>query len=94
VLSSVFALALAGCATASRPDAELAAARSAVIQAEPSAWRYAPAELRLAQGKLARAEQAMALEQWPEARRLAEQAEVDARLAASIADNERSRAAQ
>ncbi|HUQ73115.1 MAG TPA: DUF4398 domain-containing protein [Burkholderiales bacterium] len=85
---------LAGCATVSPPGAELAAARTAVIQAEPAARRYAPDELRLAQEKLARAEQAMAREQWGEARRFAEQAEVDARLAFAIAENERARSAQ
>jgi hypothetical protein len=91
---AVSSLALAACATTSPPGAELAAARAAIVQAEPAAWRHAPAELRLAQDKLARAEQAMARDEWREARRLAEQAEVDARLAGSIAENERSRSAQ
>lgn len=90
-LTLAASLTLAACATASPPGAELAAARAAVIHAEPAAWRYAPAELRLAQDKLARAEQAAAREQWREARRLAEQAEVDARYAWSLAESERVR---
>lgn len=87
--------ALAACASpASPPRAQLAAARAAVIQAEPVAHRYASHELRLAQDKLERAERAMAREDWGEARRLAEQAEVDARYARALADNEQARAAR
>ena len=84
-------LVLAGCATASPPEADLAAARAALLQAEPVAHRYASAELGLAQAKLARAEQAMAREDWRTARRLAEEAEVDARYAWALAQNERAR---
>ena len=89
-------LALAACATASLPsrqatEADLAAARAALLQAEPVAHRYAAAELRVAQDKLARAEQAMSRDEWPQARRLAEEAEVDARYAWALAENERSR---
>jgi hypothetical protein len=88
----IVALALAGCASPpAPPDADLVAARAALLQAEPVATRYAPAELRLAQAKLARAEQAMARDDWREARRLAEQAEVDARYAWALAENERVR---
>ena len=80
------------CATSSPPpDADLAAARTALLQAEPVAHRYAPAELRLAQDKLARAEQAATHDDWREARRLAEEAEVDARYAWALAENERTR---
>ena len=90
--------ALAACATTSPPgdktEADLAAARAALLQAEPVGHRYATAELRLAQDKLARAEQAMARDDWREARRLAEQAEVDARYAWALAENERVRAEQ
>lgn len=55
------------------------------------AWRHAQAELRLAQEKLARAEQAAAQNRFEDARRLAEQAEVDARYAGALAEAERSR---
>ena len=85
-------LALAACASSSPPpDSDLAAARTAILQAEPVAYRYAPAELRVAQDKLSRAEQAMARDDWREARRLAEEAEVDARYAWALAENERVR---
>lgn len=84
-------LCLAACATTSAPDVELAAARTAIVQAEPVAWRHAQPELRLAQEKLARAEQAAAQKRFDEARRLAEEAEVDARYAGALAEAERSR---
>jgi len=88
----ILLLALAACATSSPPpDTDLAAARTAMLQAEPVAHRYAPAELRVAQDKLARAEQAMTRDDWREARRLAEEAEVDARYARALAEHERSR---
>ena len=87
-------LALAACASLPPPNGELNAARAAIIQAEPLAHRYAQPELRLAQEKLARAEQAMARADWSDARRLAEEAEVDARLASAVAENERSQAAR
>ena len=92
--AATFSLALfflAACATPAPPDADLAAARAALLQAEPVAHRFAAPELRLAQSKLARAEQAMARDDWREARQLAEQAEVDARYAWALAENERAR---
>ena len=87
-------LALAACAGTPPPDADLTAARAAILQAEPIAHRYAQPELRLAQAKLARAEQAAARDDWREARRLAEEAEVDARYAWALAENERARRAE
>jgi hypothetical protein len=90
----IFSLVLAACATPAPPDADLAAARAALLQAEPEAHRFAPAELRLAQSKLARAEEAAAREDWREARQLAEEAQVDARYAWALAENERARAGQ
>ena len=84
-------LSVAACASAPRPDAELAAARAALLQARPLAQEYAPAELAAAHAKLSAAEQAAARDERTRARRLAEQAEVDAKLAQAIAENERSR---
>lgn len=84
-------LAVVACATPAPPTAEMAAARAMFIQAEPLGWRYAANELRAAQAKLQAAEQAMAHEDWPQARRLAEEAQVDAQYAWSLAENERSR---
>ncbi len=89
---SLFALAtVVACATPAPPTAEMTAARAMFIQAEPLGWRYAPNELRAAQAKLQAAEQAMAREQWLDARRLAEEAQVDAKYAWALAENERSR---
>lgn len=86
-------LTLAACATTEPPLAQLSAARSMVGQAQSLASRYAQAELRSAEAKLARAEAAYRDSDWTTARRLAEQAEVDASLALSVAENERSRRA-
>ncbi|HEY3076828.1 MAG TPA: DUF4398 domain-containing protein [Burkholderiales bacterium] len=85
------ALALAACASAPPPATELASARAAIEQAVPLATRYAPAELAAAQKKLQRAEQTLARDDRVQARRLAEEAEVDARFAWAVAENERSR---
>lgn len=81
----------AGCSTTPPPNAEMSAARSMVAQAQPAASQYAPAELRHAQAKLERAEALYAREKYTEARLFAEQAEVDAKLAWSIAESERAR---
>lgn len=81
---------LAACATEPAPTAELAAARAAVEQAGPAA-DYAPKELAAAQRKLTAAEGALARGENIQARRLAQEAEVDARLAWALSENERSR---
>ena len=83
-------VALAACATEPAPTAELAAARAAVEQASPDA-DYAPKELAAAQRKLSAAEDALARGENAHARRLAQEAEVDARLASALSENERSR---
>jgi hypothetical protein len=85
--------ALSACAGTPPPQAEVAAARGMIEQAAPTAARYAPEELRDAQAKLGAAEAAMAREENEKARRLAEQAAVDARLALAAANNERMAAA-
>jgi hypothetical protein len=87
------ALLAAACATTPPPDAELARARALVSQATPEATRHAPELLIRAREKLAAAEVAMAEERYEEARRAAEQAAVDARLAESAAEHERMRSA-
>ncbi|HTM62378.1 MAG TPA: DUF4398 domain-containing protein [Burkholderiales bacterium] len=81
---------LAACATEPAPTAELAAARAAVEQAGP-AVDYAPKELAAAQRKLSAAQGALARGENVQARRLAQEAEVDARLAWALSENERSR---
>ena len=64
-----------------------------VTQAQPASVRDAPAELNVALSKLAAAEAAMQRREYLEARRLAEQAEVDARYAAVVAENVRTQRA-
>lgn len=93
LLACAAVAASAGCATTTTPApvAEMNAARTMVSQAHPAASQYAPHELRAAQIKLERAEAALAQEKHTEARILAEQAEVDAKLAWTIADAERAR---
>ena len=86
-------LALVACATAQPPAAQMSAARSRVEQARSLASRYAPAELRGAEVKLARAEAAYRGNDWTRARRLAEEAGIDASYALAVAENERSRGA-
>ena len=93
-LTASIVLALAACASVPPPATDLASARAAVEQAGPLATRYAPAELAAAQKKLRRAEEALARDDRVQARRLAEEAEVDARFAWAVAENERSRAAE
>jgi Domain of unknown function (DUF4398) len=85
-------LALAGCA-ATPPTEQLAAARASVGQAQPVAAKEAPLELGAAQSKLARAEDAMQRGEYETARRYAEQAEVDAKLAWTSAENARAQRA-
>jgi hypothetical protein len=92
-IAAVSLVLLVACATAQPPLPQLSAARTAISRAQSLASRYAPAELQAAQAKLVRAEAAYRGSDWTEARRLAEQAEVDAGFAAAVAENERSRRA-
>ena len=79
-------LGLAACASGPEPDAEMAAAELALDQAEDAdAAARAPAPYALARDKLERARAAMADGENIEARRLAEQALVDAELAEAAA---------
>jgi hypothetical protein len=82
-------LALAACATTDPPEREMGAARAMVSQARPVAERDAPQELAEAQLKLARAEAAMQRRHYEHARLLAQQAEADAKLAWTVAENAR-----
>ena len=80
------AVALAGCATrADAPNSELATAQSSVdrVSATPTIATAAPVEMQSARDKLNLAQRAMANKDYEQARRYAEQAEVDARLAES-----------
>ena len=83
------ALALAACATTDPPEREMGAARAMVSQARPIAEKDAPQQLAEAQLKLARAEAAMQRKHYEHARILAQQAEADAKLAWTVAENAR-----
>jgi len=77
---------LAACATSPAPTEQVAVARAAIADATAAGGgEYSPAQLRNAQDKLARAQRAMADQDNARARALAEEAEVDARLAAARA---------
>ena len=73
---------LAGCASVPAPREQMAVSRQAVANAvSAGGTEFAPLEMRSAQEKLDRANRAMDKEDYEEARRLAEQAQADARLA-------------
>ena len=86
-------LCVGACATTPPPTEQLAAARAMVNQAQPAAGKEAPLEMQSAQTKLSRAEDAMRRGDYEIARRNAEQAEVDAKLAWSAAENARAQRA-
>jgi hypothetical protein len=82
------ALAVSGCSAAQPPVATVASAEMAVRQADESpAPQHAQAELRVAREKLAAAQKALNDEDYEEARRLAEQATVDAQFAQAKANS-------
>ena len=93
VLHRTAALALAAtlvaCSSIPRPTEQVEAARAAVSQAQPVVARDGAAELKAAQAKLARAEDAMQRGTYEDARVFAEQAEVDARYAWTLAESAR-----
>lgn len=78
-----------GCSSMQPPTGTVSQAQLAIREADQSkASQYAPLELRKAREKLNDAEKAMRSEEYLKARRLSEQALVDARLAAVKADSE------
>ena len=84
---------LAACASVPAPQQQMGAARAMVSQAAQTAALEAPLELATAQGKLARAEHAMQREDYRNARIYAEQAEVDAKYAWTLAESVRAQRA-
>ena len=80
---------LGACASMPRPVEQIEAARAAVSKAEPVVAQDGSMELRVAQYKLARAEQEAQRGEYTNARIYAEQAQVDADYARAIADNAR-----
>ncbi|MCB1756674.1 MAG: DUF4398 domain-containing protein [Gammaproteobacteria bacterium] len=91
---ALIALSMAACSSIPAPKTEMALSDSAVKDAELAGAReYAPLELRRANEKMDMAKEAMHEEEYEEAKRLAEQAEVDAKLAASKSYSEKSKLA-
>jgi hypothetical protein len=87
--SGLILLALSGCSMKSMPAVVISQAEVAVWEASESrAPQYAPLELRLAREKLEGAKQALKVENFDLARRLGEQALVDAKLAKAKADSQ------
>lgn len=84
---------LGACASVPAPHEQLGAARAMVAQAGQVAANDAAMELATAQHKLSRAEQAMRREDYADARIYAEQAEVDAKYAWTLAQNARAQRA-
>ncbi|MGH7874817.1 MAG: DUF4398 domain-containing protein [Candidatus Binatia bacterium] len=81
-------LGAAACSSVRPPTATVSQAELAIRQADQSkASQYAPLELRNAQEKYAAAEKAMRNEEYLKARRLAEEALVDAQLAENKANS-------
>ncbi|MHB1332009.1 MAG: DUF4398 domain-containing protein [Sulfuriferula sp.] len=76
------AILMAGCASVPPPTAQMAVSKAAVAHASNADTNeFAPLELQSAKDKLARAERAMAQENYQLAKQLAEEAQVDAKLA-------------
>ncbi len=77
---------LAGCASTEAPTEQMAVSRAAVSNAMGAGGNeFAPVQIKSAMDKMDAAEKAMAAEDYELALRMAEQAEVDARLAAEKA---------
>jgi hypothetical protein len=91
-LGAVAASALLGCGTPTGPAQSVSQAELALQQADATrAGEHAALELAMAREKLARAESALRDDEYDEARRLADEALVDALLADAKAENEESR---
>jgi len=87
--AALVSLGLAACAgDVPPPTAQMGASSQAILNAERAgAAEYAPTEMQLARSKMAAADAAMRADNRTEARRLAEQAQADAELAAARAQN-------
>ena len=89
IAAVALALGLAACSSMPQPTEQIDGARAAVSKAEPVVVQDGAMELRVAQYKLARAEQDAKRGDYANARIYAEQAQVDADYARAIADNAR-----
>lgn len=91
LMSGLVMLALAGCANDPRPSAQMHLSTQTIEQARAVGADQQVEEMRLAENKLARAEKNMAEKDYKRARVLAEQAELDARLAEARVLNQKKR---
>ncbi len=92
ILSVVLLLGVSGCATVPAPPVEqMAVSRSAVerVSSSPNVADAAPVEMQQARQKLERAQRAMNDKDFALARRMAVEAEVDARVAEARASSAR-----
>ena len=91
-VAALTVLTMAGCASTGgdQPREQMAVARAAVDRAAGPAGADAPVEVSQAREKLERANAAVARKDYDVARRLAEQAEVDANLAEAKSHSARS----
>lgn len=88
------AIVTAGCASIPPPTEQMAVSKSAIANAASAGGtEYAPVEMRSAQEKFERASRAMEKEDYERARWLAEEAQVDARLAEKMAQSAKARKA-
>ncbi len=79
---AVTAIFMVGCASIPAPTEQLAVSKAAVTSATRSGGNeFAPLELKSAMEKMGAAERAMDAKDYPLAKRLAEQAQLDAKLA-------------
>ena len=81
--------ALAACSSTPKPTEQMAVSRTTVnrVAAEPEVASNAPVDIQKARDKLMRADKAMSDKYYKMARRLSEEAEVDARVAETRADD-------
>ncbi|MHB1085544.1 MAG: DUF4398 domain-containing protein [Thiobacillus sp.] len=85
-LSMAASILMAGCASNQAPIEQMAVSKAAVNNAmSAGSNEFAPIQLKSATDKLDAAEKAMADKKYDLAKQLAEQAEVDAKLAGSMA---------
>jgi hypothetical protein len=85
-MAAVAVMLMAGCASTSAPTEQMAVSRAAVSNAMGAGGaEFAPIQFKSASDKLTAAERAIADKDFELALRLAEQAEVDAKLAAEMA---------
>ena len=85
---AIAAVVTAGCASVPKPTDQIAVSNSAITSAvRAGGGEYAPMEMKSAQDKMAQANRAMAKEDYEDARRFAEQAQVDATLAEKKAES-------